>query len=157
MQEAIKFCILYSLPVFVSRDTADRVVTGQGKFEELMACAHEIAASTTQLVVASKVSRIVFPAVVFVCLFQWRAITPNRFTSSVAECFLYAKSRKILVGELNSNQSSEENPLHASVSLSSEAGQRARTPNRFISSVTEFFSLSDKVKQSYYTGKSLYI
>ena len=37
------------------RDTADRVVQGNGKFEELMACAHEIAASTTQLVVASKV------------------------------------------------------------------------------------------------------
>ncbi|XP_070205634.1 huntingtin-interacting protein 1-like isoform X2 [Littorina saxatilis] len=36
-------------------DTADRVVQGKGKFEELMACAHEIAASTTQLVVASKV------------------------------------------------------------------------------------------------------
>ncbi|KAK7487938.1 hypothetical protein BaRGS_00020839, partial [Batillaria attramentaria] len=36
-------------------DTADRVVQGNGKFEELMACAHEIAASTTQLVVASKV------------------------------------------------------------------------------------------------------
>ena len=31
------------------------MVQGQGKFEELMACAHEIAASTTQLVVASKV------------------------------------------------------------------------------------------------------
>ena len=28
---------------------------GNGKFEELMACAHEIAASTTQLVIASKV------------------------------------------------------------------------------------------------------
>lgn len=39
----------------VDRDTADRVVQGKGKFEELMACAHEIAASTTQLVVASKV------------------------------------------------------------------------------------------------------
>ncbi|KAL8599980.1 hypothetical protein ACOMHN_038979 [Nucella lapillus] len=36
-------------------DTADRVVQGNAKFEELMACAHEIAASTTQLVVASKV------------------------------------------------------------------------------------------------------
>ena len=37
------------------RDTADRVVRGQGKFEEIMACAHEIAASTAQLVVSSKV------------------------------------------------------------------------------------------------------
>ena len=39
----------------VCRDSADRVVQGKGKFEELMACAHEIAASTTQLVIASKV------------------------------------------------------------------------------------------------------
>ena len=31
------------------------MVQGRGKFEELMACANEIAASTTQLVVASKV------------------------------------------------------------------------------------------------------
>ncbi|CAL1534396.1 unnamed protein product [Lymnaea stagnalis] len=36
-------------------DTADRVVSGKGKFEEIMACAHEIAASTAQLVVSSKV------------------------------------------------------------------------------------------------------
>ena len=38
-----------------SRDAADRVVRGEGKFGELMVCAQEIAASTTQLVVASKV------------------------------------------------------------------------------------------------------
>ncbi|CAG5135808.1 unnamed protein product, partial [Candidula unifasciata] len=36
-------------------DTADRVVSGKGKFEEIMAVAHEIAASTAQLVVSSKV------------------------------------------------------------------------------------------------------
>uniref|UniRef100_A0A2C9LW83 I/LWEQ domain-containing protein n=1 Tax=Biomphalaria glabrata TaxID=6526 RepID=A0A2C9LW83_BIOGL len=36
-------------------NTADKVVSGKGKFEEIMACAHEIAASTAQLVVASKV------------------------------------------------------------------------------------------------------
>ncbi|XP_013381294.1 huntingtin-interacting protein 1 isoform X1 [Lingula anatina] len=34
---------------------ADKVVRGEGKFEELMVCSQEIAASTAQLVVASKV------------------------------------------------------------------------------------------------------
>lgn len=38
------------------RDAADLVVQGKGKFEELMVCSHEIAASTAQLVAASKVS-----------------------------------------------------------------------------------------------------
>ena len=37
-------------------DSADKVVKGEGKFEQLMVCSQEIAASTTQLVVASKVS-----------------------------------------------------------------------------------------------------
>ncbi|KAK2509858.1 hypothetical protein MC885_007240 [Smutsia gigantea] len=36
-------------------DAADMVVQGRGKFEELMVCSHEIAASTAQLVAASKV------------------------------------------------------------------------------------------------------
>ncbi|XP_073673581.1 huntingtin-interacting protein 1 isoform X2 [Garra rufa] len=36
-------------------DSADQVVQGKGKFEELMVCSHEIAASTAQLVAASKV------------------------------------------------------------------------------------------------------
>ncbi|ESO08319.1 hypothetical protein HELRODRAFT_74772, partial [Helobdella robusta] len=36
-------------------DAADNVVNGQGKFEELVVCAQEIAASTAQLVAASKV------------------------------------------------------------------------------------------------------
>ncbi|XP_044312054.1 huntingtin-interacting protein 1 isoform X2 [Varanus komodoensis] len=36
-------------------DAADLVIQGQGKFEELMVCSHEIAASTAQLVAASKV------------------------------------------------------------------------------------------------------
>lgn len=40
-----------------SRDAADLVVQGKGKFEELMVCSHEIAASTAQLVAASKVSK----------------------------------------------------------------------------------------------------
>ena len=38
-----------------SREAADKVVSGEGKFEELMVCSQVIAASTTQLVVASKV------------------------------------------------------------------------------------------------------
>lgn len=33
-------------------------VQGRGKFEELMVCSHEIAASTAQLVAASKVGRV---------------------------------------------------------------------------------------------------
>ncbi|XP_062340443.1 huntingtin-interacting protein 1-related protein-like isoform X3 [Osmerus eperlanus] len=36
-------------------DSADRVVTDKGKYEELIVCSHEIAASTAQLVAASKV------------------------------------------------------------------------------------------------------
>ena len=36
-------------------EAADKVVKGEGKFEELVVCSQEIAASTTQLVVASKV------------------------------------------------------------------------------------------------------
>lgn len=36
-------------------DAADLVVQGQGKFEDLIVCSHEIAASTAQLVAASKV------------------------------------------------------------------------------------------------------
>lgn len=46
--------ILLSCPL---RDAADLVVQGKGKYEELMVCSHEIAASTAQLVAASKVSR----------------------------------------------------------------------------------------------------
>lgn len=38
-----------------NRDAADRVVKGDGKYEELVVCSQEIAASTAQLVVASKV------------------------------------------------------------------------------------------------------
>lgn len=36
-------------------NAADKVISGNGKFEELMAASQEIAASTAQLVVASKV------------------------------------------------------------------------------------------------------
>lgn len=37
------------------REAADKVVKGEGKFVELIVCSNEIAASTAQLVVASKV------------------------------------------------------------------------------------------------------
>lgn len=36
-------------------DSADQVITGDGKFEEIIVCSHEIAASTAQLVAASRV------------------------------------------------------------------------------------------------------
>lgn len=42
------------------RDSADKVVLHTGKFEELIVCSHEIAASTAQLVAASKVSALSF-------------------------------------------------------------------------------------------------
>lgn len=39
------------------RDSADRVVGENGRYEELIACSHEIAGSTAQLVAASKVQK----------------------------------------------------------------------------------------------------
>lgn len=41
--------------IIPSRDSADRVVGEKGSYEELIACSNEIAASTAQLVAASKV------------------------------------------------------------------------------------------------------
>lgn len=38
-----------------SRDSADRISLDQGKYEEVIVCSHEIAASTAQLVASSKV------------------------------------------------------------------------------------------------------
>ena len=49
---------MISVPDFVSiftSDGADKVVQGNGKYEQLIACSHEIAASTAQLVAASRV------------------------------------------------------------------------------------------------------
>lgn len=43
---------VYLLP---HRESADKVVLHTGKYEELIVCSHEIAASTAQLVAASKV------------------------------------------------------------------------------------------------------
>lgn len=40
---------------FLNRNAADKVVSGQGKFEQLVVASQEIAASTAQLVVASRV------------------------------------------------------------------------------------------------------
>lgn len=59
-------CSSPSLPSY--SDAADLVVQGKGTFEELMVCSREIAASTAQLVAASKVgtSRC-SPAVVCTC------------------------------------------------------------------------------------------
>lgn len=42
-------------PASAPRESADRVVLHTGKYEELIVCSHEIAASTAQLVAASKV------------------------------------------------------------------------------------------------------
>lgn len=44
-----------SLLLLLFRDSADRVVSENGQYEELIASSHEIAASTAQLVAASKV------------------------------------------------------------------------------------------------------
>ena len=41
--------------VCLCRASADRSVKGNGRWEELVVCSQEIAASTTQLVIASKV------------------------------------------------------------------------------------------------------
>lgn len=60
MGEWVVWCSLHTgVPAAPSAafhsDAADLVVQGKGKFEELMVCSHEIAASTAQLVAASKV------------------------------------------------------------------------------------------------------
>lgn len=43
------------------RESADKVVLHTGKYEELIVCSHEIAASTAQLVAASKVRQLAHP------------------------------------------------------------------------------------------------
>lgn len=48
--EVVLCCIMLS-----HRESADKVVLHTGKYEELIVCSHEIAASTAQLVAASKV------------------------------------------------------------------------------------------------------
>lgn len=51
--EIISYTCVTAFPL--SSDSADKVVTDRGKYEELIVCSHEIAASTAQLVAASKV------------------------------------------------------------------------------------------------------
>ena len=48
------------LYLLLHRESADKVVLHTGKYEELIVCSHEIAASTAQLVAASKVM-VAFP------------------------------------------------------------------------------------------------
>ena len=63
------------------RDAADLVVQGKGKYEELMVCSHEIAASTAQLVAASKVRRY------FLCCQSIKYIYKALFTSAdITKC-----------------------------------------------------------------------
>ena len=45
----------YVCAVCLCSDAADKVVQGTGKFEELVVASHDIAASTAQLVAASRV------------------------------------------------------------------------------------------------------
>lgn len=49
--------IIKWLRLLLYRESADKVVLHTGKYEELIVCSHEIAASTAQLVAASKVRK----------------------------------------------------------------------------------------------------
>ncbi len=51
---SLYLCVLYS-PLTSCSDSADKVVSRTGKFEELVVASHNIAASTAQLVAASRV------------------------------------------------------------------------------------------------------
>ena len=46
---------VFYLVVCICREAADKVIKGEGKLEELIVCSQEIAASTAQLVVSSRV------------------------------------------------------------------------------------------------------
>lgn len=59
--------IKWSFSSVAVRDSADRVVGENGTYEELIACSHEIAASTAQLVAASKVQTSEYSPVVKSC------------------------------------------------------------------------------------------
>ena len=50
------FLLVILIISLLPRESADRVVSHNGKYEELIACSHEIAASTAQLVASSKVA-----------------------------------------------------------------------------------------------------
>ena len=51
----LEILVLFEYFLFVCRSAADEVVSGKGKFEEVMVASREIAASSMQLVMASKV------------------------------------------------------------------------------------------------------
>lgn len=79
------------------RDAADLVVQGKGKFEELMVCSHEIAASTAQLVAASKVSIVrlteQWPINDALCTLWYRWIDYGKIIWSVC-CCLTCRSKR---------------------------------------------------------------
>lgn len=52
----MKTVLLTNVLFLSNSDSADKVVLHTGKYEELIVCSHEIAASTAQLVAASKVT-----------------------------------------------------------------------------------------------------
>lgn len=58
-------------------DAADLVVQGKGTFEELMVCSREIAASTAQLVAASKVGARLLPCPWFRVMLRHCVVTSN--------------------------------------------------------------------------------
>lgn len=58
-------------------DAADLVVQGKGTFEELMVCSREIAASTAQLVAASKVGAWLLPCLWLRMMLARHVVTPN--------------------------------------------------------------------------------
>lgn len=58
-------------------DAADLVVQGKGTFEELMVCSREIAASTAQLVAASKVGVRLLPCPWFRVMLGHHVVTPD--------------------------------------------------------------------------------
>lgn len=66
--------------LFPLRDSADRVIGENGRYEELIASSHEIAASTAQLVAASKVQTwkqncLLFELLNFPWVFLMRSVT----------------------------------------------------------------------------------
>uniref|UniRef100_A0A8C4XBR1 Huntingtin-interacting protein 1 n=1 Tax=Erpetoichthys calabaricus TaxID=27687 RepID=A0A8C4XBR1_ERPCA len=72
-------------------DAADLVVQGKGKFEDLMVCSHEIAASTAQLVAASKVKADKDSA--NLCKLQTASRAVNQATASVVASTKSGKSQ----------------------------------------------------------------
>ncbi len=55
IKKTSRYTLILCICINFCSDSADKVVKGEGKYEELVVCSQEIAASTTQLVVSSKV------------------------------------------------------------------------------------------------------